>query len=655
MFALNLSDSVLGMRPTISTAIQLARLRLPAFVVIAGVALVALGGVITEGSLDLRIEGAAPHRSALYRFALTPLNVIAVIAIVIAPLLLGWSRVGRAMGGWLLRTLLAKTMWWLWPCYVSLMAWQLFGVPVSLLLWAVCLAEVIQWSLWRVRARWLPSLARWRRRFAPRRAPLRLATVFLVVAMLGSWLVTGYTADWRLYMSDTIAQLSHAKVVQQGRFSLEAPPAPEFFRDAFMVCDGRWRSQFPPGHILALAAFDRVGLLEWLAPVAAGVIAALFFSLGVRLYGGHVAVLSTVLLVASPFFVLQFSEAMNHTTTLAWFMAFLWAYDRGARDGSMRWGALAGFSAGAMIATRPLTAACLIGAWTLWDVVRFVVQWRNRDTRRRFIRLWGGATLGGLAPIAFLLYFNDVTNGSLFLFGYIAKQGASHLLGFDAWVGNGHTPAIGLTQGLNNVQSLGVDFLHGWPVYGFVFIAALLLIGRPTALDARMMTTAFALSLGYFFYWYQDSMFGPRFLFEALPLYIWLSTRGIEECARLTSRVARVSPSSAWRSISVLVVLLALFSFRQTHARLSHEAVRNEGFRDKVMEAVDSALSRPNAAIFVGARRSSLAYVRNFDGKEPRVLYDLGDEANARYMRARPDLEFWLYRVNELRCLTPDD
>ena len=446
-----------------------------------------------------------------------------------------------------------------------------------------------------------------------------------------------------------------ARYEQKMGFSLEAPPAPEFFRDAFMVCDGRWRSQFPPGHILALAAFDRVGLLEWLAPVAAGVIAALFFSLGVRLYGGHVAVLSTVLLVASPFFVLQFSEAMNHTTTLAWFMAFLWAYDRGARDGSMRWGALAGFSAGAMIATRPLTAACLIGAWTLWDVVRFVVQWRNRDTRRRFIRLWGGATLGGLAPIAFLLYFNDVTNGSLFLFGYIAKQGASHLLGFDAWVGNGHTPAIGLTQGLNNVQSLGVDFLHGWPVYGFVFIAALLLIGRPTALDARMMTTAFALSLGYFFYWYQDSMFGPRFLFEALPLYIWLSTRGIEECARLTSRVARVSPSSAWRSISVLVVLLALFSFRQTHARLSHEAVRNEGFRDKVMEAVDSALSRPNAAIFVGARRSSLAYVRNFDGKEPRVLYDLGDEANARYMRARPDLEFWLYRVNELRCLTPDD
>ena len=54
------------------------------------------------------------------------------------------------------------------------------------------------------------------------------------------------------HVQDSIAQLFHAKIFAMGKLTAPLPPHKEFFDFMFMINDGRWYSQYPPGHSLLL-------------------------------------------------------------------------------------------------------------------------------------------------------------------------------------------------------------------------------------------------------------------------------------------------------------------------------------------------------------------------------------------------------------------
>ena len=76
-----------------------------------------------------------------------------------------------------------------------------------------------------------------------------LALMVLIAASLISWRVLGQVPR----IHDDVAQLFQARLFAAGRLFAASPGVPQFFDMMMMINDGKWYSQYPPGHPLLLA------------------------------------------------------------------------------------------------------------------------------------------------------------------------------------------------------------------------------------------------------------------------------------------------------------------------------------------------------------------------------------------------------------------
>jgi hypothetical protein len=264
--------------------------------------------------------------------------------------------------------------------------------------------------------------------------------------------------------------------------------------------------------------------VPWLVtPLLAALLPAATYWLGVQGGDERVARLAAALVLLSPFAIAMDASAMNHLPAalcVAAALAVLPALTRGRSDAAAAFGLLAGIAAG----IRPLDALALalvgIGALLV------CVQARTFGAP---IAAAAGALLGVLPT----LIFNAATTGDALTFGYTALYGAGHGLGFHAvpW-GQALTPlrAVGLT--VADADQLNTYLLE-WPLPATVLVV-IALVGR--RLDAaRRAAAAYLLALLglLFFYFHRDLLYGPRFLFSALPAIFVLVSAGIVTLSRL--------------------------------------------------------------------------------------------------------------------------
>ena len=136
--------------------------------------------------------------------------------------------------------------------------------------------------------------------------------------------------------------------------------------------------------------------------------------------------------------------------------------------------------------------------------------------------------------------YNWLTNGHPLLFGYVVKWGAGHEIGFgrSGW-GDEHTPLRGFINTGHDANLLN-KFLFEWPLPALIPIAVLFASGTRDRRDWLLVSMYLALVVAYFFYWFHNVCFGPRFLYESSAALVILTVRGAMALPDLLRRTFNV-------------------------------------------------------------------------------------------------------------------
>jgi hypothetical protein len=180
----------------------------------------------------------------------------------------------------------------------------------------------------------------------------------------------------------------------------------------------------------------------------------------------------------------------------------------------------AGLSLGFVLNIRPLTAVAFGTTFVFYMLFSFFVK---KEIRLKNIVVF----FAGLAVmISLLLLFNQLTNGDPLTFGYQKKHQVLGFLGNAQHGREPHTLGGGIENTSNNLIGLN-QYLFEWPipslVFAFIFFAIPI---KKNRWDWLFLSAALVLIGSYFFYYYQDLCFGPRFYYSIMPFAIIFSVRG---------------------------------------------------------------------------------------------------------------------------------
>lgn len=362
------------------------------------------------------------------------------------------------------------------------------------------------------------------------------------VSALLSWLVL----ERLPHIPDETAYLFQAKYISAGHLWLPLPPDPPAFEVSFSLYDqSRWFCGLPPGWPMLLAAGVWCGI-PWLVNPLLGALACLLAHAWVRrLYGQDVADGTVLLLAASPWLLFLSASLMTHNASLVFALLALLAVERAREGASPFWGALAGFSCGALLFVRPLEAIViaavaglrwLSGGWPRW----------NRGWRRLRLPSLAAALAGGLAMTALFLAYNRALTGDALRIPLNdtmerSSYAGANRLGFGPEVGNlgwahldplpGHGPLDVLVNTNHNLYMVNFE-LFGWAGGSLLLVFLLLLCGGRAAADRLMWGLAAAVWAGMSLYWFSGGPdFGARYWYLMIVPTTVLTVRGAQEFA----------------------------------------------------------------------------------------------------------------------------
>jgi hypothetical protein len=339
---------------------------------------------------------------------------------------------------------------------------------------------------------------------------------------------------------DSVAYLFQARMFAHGVVTAPAPAIPEAFKEDFIInVQGRWFGKYPPGHPLVLALGIILGAPWIVGPVLGSVSVGLLLLLGHRLFGFDIGLLSSVLLLASPFFLFMSGSYLAHTTSLALTLGALAVFIPTGGPASVRSRLALGAVLGALLCTRQLTGVALSGVLGLWLLL-------DPDTSAR-ARVKGALAVGiGAAPlVALLLWFQWATTGQPFsspqtLWWDFDRIGFGSGIGAEGF----HDLASGLHDTWDRLTELQ-RHLFGWPFYLTLAPAMVpFILGRARKADWWLLSVAATMMGAYVLYWNRGMAYGPRYFYEALGPLCLLTARGFQGLAAIGSLQA-VLP---WRS-----------------------------------------------------------------------------------------------------------
>jgi len=508
-----------------------------------------------------------------------------------------------------------------------------------------------------------------------------LVTSLFAIAFIATNIGSYFIFEHIPHIQDSIDQVFHGKIFLLGKMSVPSPEPREFFNFTHMINNGKWYSEYPPGHSF-LMSFGHLIHAPWIInPLFGSLCIILFYFIGKEMFNERIGRLSALLGTFSPFLIFMSSEFMNHATTLFFVSLFMLGFVRMVKRRRIRDGLLCGFAIGYALNIRPMTAGAIAIPFVIYTVVKliklFVIDMksdrlsrveRNSENCRslnppyspfqkgergdfslihcdsvRFTIVCLAALMIFTAMAVVLLAFNYYTNGSPFTFGYDVLWGKNHDPGFghSGW-GEPHTPKKGFIQTLNNLNALN-KYLFEIPIPALLF--ALLSIVSPSVRiwDLLLLGSASSLSFAYFFYWFQDWCFGPRFMFESTAVFVILTARGIialPDIAREMFQIKNV------QKVKGIIAMLLIFCFcvgfySNLPALVKTYSNNYWGVNGKVQKAVKS-MGIDNAVIFVKSYYGSV-FAENHPLLDSGIIYvnDLG-EKNKQIMEKYPDRNFYI-------------
>lgn len=386
-----------------------------------------------------------------------------------------------------------------------------------------------------------------------------LSVLFLIFFTLTN-LASYFLFEHIPHVKDSIAQVFHAKIFALGKLTVPSHTYREFFDlqgmwdKTTIINNGKWYSQYPPGHsfLLMLGVFFDA---PWIINPLLGVltIVALYFW-GRELYGEGTGRLSAILGMLSPFIVFMSSEFMNHSSALLFSVTFALFFAKTMREKKVTHAIISGASLGMILNTRPMTAVAVAVPFCIYGIYLLVKRFRE------YILPIAIMTVTVLVFTGILLWFNYMTNGDPFLFGYIALYGPEHLPGFGhaAW-GDPHTPIQGLRHTLNDLNGMN-KFLFEWPIPSLFFVFLLFVSLTRNIWDYLLLALFASLVTAYFFYWFHNWCFGPRLFYESTAALVMLTARGILRIPALLRDIPKF-PGSIKNVHAITAAFVALCSW----------------------------------------------------------------------------------------------
>ena len=469
-------------------------------------------------------------------------------------------------------------------------------------------------------------------------------------------LATGFIAYVVLnhipHVQDSIAQLFQAKIFKMGKLYAPLPPHKEFFDYTNIINDGKWYSQYPFGHSLLLMIGLFLGV-PWLVNPLLGTCSLLLFFLFLKtIYQDRqTPYVSTSLLFLSPFFLFMSSNHMNHSSTMFFILLFLYGYARLLTSQSSLYGLLAGVSLGFAINIRPLDAICISIPFIVFLFFRY---YQKKDMN---IKKMVSFSSGIIVMIMLFLLYNTVTNGNPFLFGYMKKYSTLGFLG-SAQGGFPHTLKGGIVNTSNNLIGLN-QCLFEWPIPSLIFIFILFAIPvKKNRWDYLFLLASLMPIGGYFFYYYQDLCFGPRFYYCVTPFMILLTARSFLALP-LWLEKKYFDRRRMEASLYLLLFLCFFYSFVFSLPSLIKKYSNDYwGVTDKIHTTVKEQ-GITNALIFIDVwyanptdKPNLIPYGSGFQFNSPRlnddIIYAMDlREKNRELMRAFPGRNYYLCKFHK--------
>jgi hypothetical protein len=213
---------------------------------------------------------------------------------------------------------------------------------------------------------------------------------------------------------DEYAYVLQAETYARGKLWVPAPvPGAAFNLIQFVQREGHWISIYQPGWAVLLMLPMLVGLPAWLVnPVLGGCAVWAFYGLARRYVRRESALLATMAVGSSAFFLLNYSSFMSHGAGALAAILFALCGSRYLEEGTPRWALLAGLCLGALGFIRAANAVVVAVPLVLALVLN----------RRRWVGLlW--LALGGLPLALALLAYNKAITGNPFL---VVQQWGMH-------------------------------------------------------------------------------------------------------------------------------------------------------------------------------------------------------------------------------------
>ena len=385
--------------------------------------------------------------------------------------------------------------------------------------------------------------------------------IVFIAPFLATLLLSHFVFDRIPHVQDSIAQLFQAKIFASGNLYATSHPLKEFFDYTHIINNGKWYSQYPPGHALFLMIGVLLGVPWIINPLLGALSVLLIFFLGKEICDEKTGQLAAILTILSPFFLFMSSEFMAHSSAMFTITLFALFFVKTIKYQKYLYAFVTGMALGLCAMTRPYTAFALSIPFLFYGIILSIKK------SKKYLPLFTAIISLTFLFLVLLFLYNQITNGHPFKFGYTVLYGENHGLGFGkATWGPPHTISRGITNFWNSIKALNLH-LFGWPYVSSLPILALFISKKMRRWDYIIFLSFVCLAMAHIFYWYHDLCFGPRFLYESLPFLAILSARGlftIPDTINSRIKIKNISNRSIKITCGVILGLLFFYSIAHT-------------------------------------------------------------------------------------------
>ncbi|MEX1311070.1 MAG: hypothetical protein AB1Z65_11665 [Candidatus Sulfomarinibacteraceae bacterium] len=480
-------------------------------------------------------------------------------------------------------------------------------------------------------------------------------TVFPALGFIGAILINLLVFDNIPHVQDGIHYKHMAEVFAGGRLAHVMPVHYEFFGYPFFMVDGsRMISLFMPGYPAFLMPFAVLGLTFLANPFLTGINLILVGRLADILFGSRCSTYSMFLFFSSPFMMTMGGTWMPHPFTAFLTLISVISFVKFWRTKQLHLLMLVGTPIGWLVFTRPQNALFL-------SVLFFALLLFNF---RRFdaITTITVFSIPLIFGITVLFVYNYSFTGSPFTFiqdiyfNITEPVNDCHRVGLGAGCHHcngeslpegGMTWQHGLTVTKERIGPLVMEtFPH--PLF-FSFIVLSLVLTRDDPFESRRKIFLVVLFLapvaGYFLFYFNGNVFGPRYLYEGSVFLIILAAAGIES---LLTHLRRVNSERGVGVVASFLVAGLLFEFLVS-VPIALEVYEHGfwGVDDQLKELVESG-EYQNSVVFI-SMSDDMSYgngltamdLSNIESNSTIFVKDLGEASNSKYMHFMNGREFF--------------